>query len=143
MYYQKYTGRNRVRRETSILRTVLVITLAATGCLWQPLQATEHLVSAADLHRQVRSAQLSRQAGLQQINGFFRSESSRTVLAESKLDAGQIEKAVAFLSDEDVARLASQTQGIEHDVAAGSLTNEQLTYIVIALAAAVIVLVVK
>jgi hypothetical protein len=143
MYYQKYTGRNRVRRETSILRTVLVITLAATGCLWQPLQATEHLVSAADLHRQVRSAQLSRQAGLQQINGFFRSESSRAVLEESKLDAGQIEKAVAFLSDEDVARLASQTQGIEHDVAAGSLTNEQLTYIVIALAAAVIVLVVK
>lgn len=141
MYYQKYTGRNLVRREASILRTVLVITLAVFGCLWQPLQATEHLVSAADLHRQVRSAQLRRQAGLQQISGFFRSESSRTVLEASKLDADQIEKAVGVLSDEEVARLASQIQRIEHDVAAGALTNEQLTYIVIALAAAVIVLI--
>ena len=141
MYYQKYFERNRVRREATILRTVLVITLAVVGCLWQPLQATEPLVSTADLHRQVRSAQMRRQAGLQQISGFFRSESSRTVLAASKLDAGQVEKAVAFLSDEEVARLASQIQSIEHDVKGGALTNEQLTYIVIALAAAVIVLI--
>lgn len=141
MYYQKYTGRNLVRREASILRTVLVITLAVLGCLWQPLQAAEPLVSAADLHRQVRSAQLRRQAGLQQINGFFGSKSSRAILEASKLDAGQVEKAVAFLSDEEVARLASQIQRIEHDVAGGALTNEQLTYVVIALAAAVIVLI--
>jgi hypothetical protein len=141
MYYQKYSERNWVRREATILRTVLVITLAVVGCLWQPLQATEHVVSAAGLHRQVRSAQLRRQAGLQQISGFFHSESSRAVLAASQLDAGQVEKAVAFLSDEEVARLASQIQRIEHDVAAGALTNEQLTYIVIALATAVIVLI--
>lgn len=141
MYYQKYFERNRVRRETTILRTVLVITLAVVGCLWQPLQATEPLVSAADLHRQVRSAQQRRQAGLQQISGFFRSESSRTVLAASKLDADQVEKAVAFLSDEEVARLASHIRDIERDVAAGALTNEQLTYIVIALATAVVVLI--
>ncbi len=126
-----------------ILRTVLVITLAVGGCLWQPLQATEHLVSAAQFHRQVRSAQLRRQAGLQKIENFFRSESARSVLEESKLDAGQIERAVAFLSDQEVARLATQVQGVEQDVVAGSLTNQQLTYIVIALAAAVIVLVLK
>jgi hypothetical protein len=141
MYYQKYFERNRVRREVTILRTVLVITLAVVGCLWQPLQATEHLVSTADLHRQIRSAQQRRQAGLRQISGFFRSESSRTVLAASKLDANQVEKAVAFLSDEEVARLASHIQDVERDVAAGALTNEQLTYIVIALATAVIVLI--
>jgi hypothetical protein len=143
MYYQKYRERNWVRREASILRIVLVITLAVLGCFWQPLKATEHLVSAADLHRQVRSAQLSRQAGLQQINGFFRSESSRAVLEASRLDAGQIEKAVGLLGDEEVARLAAQVQRIERDVAAGALSNQELTYIVIALAAAVIVLIVK
>lgn len=140
MYYQNYTGRNWVRR-ASYLRTVLVITLAVFGCLWQPLHATEPLVSTADLHRQVRSAQLSRQAGLRQIRGFLRSESSRAVLEASKLDARQVEKAVTFLSDEEVARLASQVQRIERDVAAGALSNEHLTYIVIALAAAVIVLI--
>jgi hypothetical protein len=143
MYYQKYTGRNLVRRETSFLRTVLVITLSVVGCLWQPLQATEHVVSAADLHRQVRSAQMSRQAGLQQISSFLRSDSPRTVLEASKLDVDQVEKAVGFLSDEEVARLASQIQTVQGDIAAGSLSNQHLTYIVIALATAVIILVVK
>jgi len=141
MYYQKHTGRNRVRRQAAILRTVLVITLAVLGCLWQPLQAAEHLVSAADLHRQVRSAQLRRQAGLRQISGFFRTESCRAVLEASNLDAAQVEKAVGLLSDEEVARLAFQIQRAERDVVAGALSNQELTYIVIALAAAVIVLI--
>jgi hypothetical protein len=122
---------------------VLVITLSVLGCLWQPLQATEHIVSAADLHRQVRSAQSRRQAGLQQIRGLLRSDSSRSVLEASNLDAGQVEKAVGFLSDEEVAQLASRIQGIERDVAAGALSNQELTYIVIALVAAVVVLIVK
>jgi hypothetical protein len=122
---------------------VLVITLSVLGCLWQPLQATEHVVSAADLHRQVRSAQSRRQAGLQQISSFLRSDSPRTALEASKLDVAQVEKAVGFLSDEEVARLASQVQGIQRDVTAGALTNQHLTYIVIALATAVIILVIK
>ncbi|MEX2300452.1 MAG: hypothetical protein WD733_05920 [Bryobacterales bacterium] len=120
---------------------MLVITLAALGGLWQPLQAAEHVVSVADLHRQVRSAQMSRQAGLEQINGFLHSESSRAVLGASTLDVAQVEKAVGFLSDEEVARLASQIQRLERDIAAGALSNEHLTYIVIALAAAIIVLI--
>lgn len=143
MYYQKYLERNMVRREKSFLRTVLVITLSVFGCLWQPLQATEHLVSAADLHRQVRSAQASRQAGLQQIRSFLRSDSPRSVLESSNLDVTQVEKAVGFLSDEEVARLAAQTQAIERDVTAGALSNQELTYIVIALIAAVVVLIAK
>lgn len=143
MYYQKYLERNMVRREKSFLRTVLVITLSVFGCLWQPLQATEHLVSAADLHRQVRSAQASRQAGLQQIRSFLRSDSPRSVLEASNLDVTQVEKAVGFLSDEEVARLAAQTQAIERDVTAGALSNQELTYIVIALIAAVVVLIAK
>lgn len=143
MYYQKYIGRNIVRREKTFLRTVLVITLSVFGCLWQPLKATEHLVSAADLHRQVRSAQSSRQAGLQQIRSFLRSDSPRSVLDKSNLDVTQVEKAVGFLSDEEVARLAAQIEVVQRDVTAGALSNQELTYIVIALVAAVVVLIAK
>ena len=141
MYYQKYNERNGVRRVVTILRTVLVITLAALGGLWQPLQAAEHVVSLADLHLQVRSAQMGRQAGLEQISGFLHSESSRAVLGASNLDVAQVEKAVGVLSDEEVARLASQIQRLDRDIAAGALSNEHLTYIVIALATAIIVLI--
>jgi hypothetical protein len=52
-----------------------------------------------------------------------------------------VEKAVGFLSDEEVARLASQIQRLDRDITAGALSNQHLTYIVIALATAIIVLI--
>jgi len=52
-----------------------------------------------------------------------------------------VQKAVATLSPDELARLAARTNQIQRDFAAGSLTNEQLTYIVIAIGAAVIVLI--
>jgi hypothetical protein len=58
-----------------------------------------------------------------------------------KVDYQKVQKAVATLSPEELARLASQTNQIQKDVAGGALTNQQLTYIVIALGTAVIVLV--
>jgi hypothetical protein len=47
---------------------------------------------------------------------------------------------VATLSPEELARLATKTNQIQTDFAAGALTNQQLTYIVIALGTAVLVL---
>jgi hypothetical protein len=44
------------------------------------------------------------------------------------------------MSPEELARLAEKTNQIQNDFAAGSLTNQQLTYIVIALGTAVLVL---
>ena len=51
-------------------------------------------------------------------------------------------KAIATLSPDELARLSARTTEIQNDFAAGALTNEQLTYIVIALATAVIVLII-
>ena len=52
-----------------------------------------------------------------------------------------MQKAVATLSPDELARLASRTNQLQRDFAVGALTNQELTYIVIALAAAVIVLI--
>jgi len=38
-----------------------------------------------------------------------------------------------------LARLASQTDKVQRDIAAGALTNTQITYIIIALATALLV----
>ena len=46
------------------------------------------------------------------------------------------------MSDEDLARLAAQSEKLQKDVAAGALTNQQITYILIALGTAVIILVI-
>ena len=47
------------------------------------------------------------------------------------------------LDDEEVAELAKRAEDPGREVAGGALTNQQLTYIVIALATAVIILLVK
>lgn len=61
-------------------------------------------------------------------------------LKNGKVDYAKVEKAVPALSDQEVAQLAARTNKIQSDFAAGALTNEQLTYIVIALATAVVVI---
>jgi hypothetical protein len=62
-------------------------------------------------------------------------------LKTGKVDYQRVQKAVVTLSPDELARLASRTNQLQRDFAAGALTNQELTYIVIALAAAVIVLI--
>jgi hypothetical protein len=66
----------------------------------------------------------------------------RKALQEGRIDAGRLERAVAALDSAELAKLASRTQQIQKDFAAGALTNQELTYIVIALGVAVLILIV-
>jgi hypothetical protein len=57
------------------------------------------------------------------------------------MDGNQVMKAVPMLSDDELVQLSSRIDSAQTDFAAGALDNEHITYIIIALAAAVIVLV--
>jgi len=50
--------------------------------------------------------------------------------------------ALSRLSDDELAHLAAKATGAEQDFAAGALSNEDLTYVVIALAAALLVVII-
>jgi hypothetical protein len=67
----------------------------------------------------------------------------KQTLNASNLDAQKIEKAVAVLDDEELSQLAGRVQAAQKEIVGGALSNQELTYIVIALAAAVLVLVLK
>jgi hypothetical protein len=56
------------------------------------------------------------------------------------LDYRKVDRAIATLSPDELAQLAAKTNALQKDFAAGALSNQELTYIVIALATAVIVL---
>jgi len=106
------------------------------------LIAEDHVVKTTDLHQEILRASESRQSNLAKIQGFFSSESSQKALKNSKLDITKIKSAIPLLNDEELARLAAQTDKIQMDVAGGSLTNQQITYIIIALATAVVILII-
>lgn len=106
------------------------------------LVAGEHVVPTAELHKQVMSASETRQANLDQIRRVFDSDAARKALSVAKTDGAQLQKSVSLLSDEELAKLSARAQQIERDIAAGALSNQELTYIIIALVTAVIILVI-
>lgn len=96
----------------------------------------------ADLQKALCEATSKRHENLAKIDRLLNREPVRKAINNTGLSLSKVERALPQLNDEELTRLAAQADRIEADVAAGSLTNEQLTYIVIALATAVVILVI-
>jgi hypothetical protein len=104
--------------------------------------AQDHLVSEAVLRNTLRDAAREREKNAETIGEFLSSPQVGKALGRFDfLDLERIAEAVPALSDQELAILADQIVDLDKDVKAGALSNEHLTYIVIALAAAVIVLI--
>ena len=103
------------------------------------LQAQDHVVPAADLQQQIQNTAHARERNLAKVQKFFSEECVKKALKTTRMDPQKIQKAIPSLSDEELARLASQTDKVQRDIAAGALTNTQITYIIIALATALLV----
>jgi hypothetical protein len=115
-----------------------------TFALQSPLSAAQnHVVSPAELQQATASAARTRQQNITKVEKFFSTEQAAKILKSAHLDPVQIKKAVPTLNDQELARLASRADRAQKDFAAGALTNQQITYILIALATAVIVLILK
>jgi hypothetical protein len=104
--------------------------------------AADHVVSTSDLQQEILKVSESRQTNLAKVQEFFSSSSAQKALRNSKIDIGKIKSAIPLLTNDELARLAAQTEKIQKDVAGGSLTNQQITYIIIALATAVVILII-
>jgi hypothetical protein len=94
------------------------------------------------LHRKLVDRAEVRRGQIAQVRGLLTSAQARTALNAARMDAGKVVEAVAFLDDAELARFSERASQAQADFAAGALTNTELTYIVIALATAVIILVI-
>ncbi len=107
------------------------------------LFAQEHLVSAEELRTALQLASEKRTKDIKTIRDFFGTDTARQSLSAAQVDLQKIDKAVSALDDDELSNLAGRVQAAQKTMVAGALTTQQLTYIVIALAAAVLVLVLK
>jgi hypothetical protein len=133
-------GGNMLRRQK--VRNIVLFLMV--GVFFTPaLQVCgeDHLVSRADLHGTILKSAKTRQTNLEKVQRFFSSERVRQTLTSTPIDLKKVENAVPYLNDEELARLATQTEKVQADLAGGELNNQQITYIIIALAAAVVVLI--
>ena len=131
---------HQLRKSLAILLTVMFAWLAAAPA--QSLFAEEHAVSAADLHQALVESAKTRQTNVETVQKFFSSKVVKNTLSRRMMNFSKVEKAIPLLSDEELSRLASQCRQVESDISAGALSNQEITYILIALATAVIILVI-
>jgi len=125
----------------SVRLIVLVLVALFVGAP-QQLIAQEHLVSPDAIQHQLLESVAQRNKNVETLNQFFGSELGTKALKGAGLSSSEVKNAVAQLSDDDLSRLSAKANLAQQDFAAGSLTNQQLTYIIIALATAVIILVI-
>ena len=118
----------------------VVFTLVATFLVPQDVLAQNHVVNSKELQQQAVAASQERQAKVDRVQKFFSTEMAQKALKSAKIDQQQVKTAVSQLSDEELENIAAKTDKAQQDFAAGSLTNQQITYILIALATAVIVI---
>jgi hypothetical protein len=123
------------------LAMVLMIAFAWLAAPGQRLFADEHAVTATDLHQALIESAKTRQTNVETVQKFFKSEVVQKTLGHQIVNAAKVEQAIPLLNDEELSRLASRCQQVESDISGGELNNKEITYILIALATAVIVLV--
>lgn len=122
-------------------RIAFAVTLVALFAVPQTVRADEHVVSPSDLQQQTINAAKARQEKIQSVRGFFNSEPARKALRSARIDSNKVQNAIAQLSDAELAQLAAKTNAAQKDFAAGALSNQDLTYIIIALATAVVIII--
>jgi len=120
---------------------VLMVAFGWLAVPGQRLLADEHAVSATDLHQTLMESAKTRQTNLETVQKFFRSEVVQKTLGHQIVNAAKVEKAIPLLNDEELSQLASRCRQVDSDISGGELSNQEITYILIALATAVIVIV--
>lgn len=103
-------------------------------------QAPTHVVSSADLQRDVTSSSAARQQNIKEVENFLAMPGARQTLESAHIDYRQVKNAVPQLNDQELARLAKISQNAQNQFAAGSLSNRDLLWII--LGAAVIIIIV-
>jgi hypothetical protein len=103
--------------------------------------AQDHVVKSSDLQQAVVKATQSRQQNLGTLQNFLSTPFAEKALKSAKMDPQQVKVAVATLSDDDLARLSVRAQTAQTDFAAGRLSDRDLIWIIVAIAAIILIIV--
>ena len=120
-------------RLTWLMRALalLFVVCVAGGVARAQAQNNRHVVSLNELSKDSAAPAEARQSDEAAIRRLMSSEQGQKALQSAKIDYAKVDKAVGQLSDEDVAKLAARSRQVEHDFAAGSLSDRDLLIIVI------------
>lgn len=123
----------------NVSAAVLVTACAIPQSL--PAQTTQHLVSPSELQKATEDASQGRQQNLDGLRGFLSSSQAQHAMQTAHMNPQEVNKAVAGLSDAELAQLASRANKAQTDFAAGNIDNHDLLIILVAIAALILIIV--
>jgi hypothetical protein len=123
------------------INLLLAIGLSALMAFPQGAIAQDHVVSSADVKKDLQAASAEHKKQLAQVDGFLATSEAKKALAEAHIDYLQVHAAVQSLSDEDLARVAARADQAQKDFAAGDLSDRDLILIILAVAVIVLIVV--
>ena len=120
----------------------MILLPAAAQAAATQTKAPQHAVSVADLQKDIAASAATRQANEAKIQKFLSTPQARDAMKKAGVNYEVVKQAVPQLSSDELASLAARATKAQQQFDAGALTNQQLTYIIIALATAVIIIVI-
>lgn len=120
---------------------LLIGVLSLAVALPANLLAQDHVVSSADLRKDVQSIAASRARSIETLDKTLSSAQGRKALEVVHVDYEQVQKAVSTLDDSDLARLSSRAQAAQTDFAAGRISDRDLIFILIGVAVVILIIV--
>ena len=100
-----------------------------------------HLVSPADLQKEITAASDARQQNVNAVRQFLSTPTAEKAMKSANIDAQQVKTAVATLDNDELARLAARANKAQADFAAGELSQRDLILIILAVAVLVLIIV--
>lgn len=127
-----------LRQSGKIVVALVLVTLCVVP---SDLLAQSHVVSPADLQKQVVAATQVREQNLQTVQHFLSTATAEKALKSAQINPQQVRTAVSTLSDQELAQLAARSDKAQADFAAGNLSERDLIWIILGIAVLVLIIV--
>lgn len=106
-----------------MLSVGLPVLLSAATLMPVPMWADDHVLPLTELHDKARSASENRANNIGDIERVLSYPAAAQALGKSNVNQDQMRRAVATLSDDELARLADRARASEKDVQGGLIVG--------------------
>lgn len=100
-----------------------------------------HIVSGADLQKELVAASRAQQRNLETVQQFVSSEKAQKAIKSAGIDPQQVKTAVSQLNAEELAQLAARAEKAQADFAAGRISDRDLILIILGVIVLVLIIV--
>jgi hypothetical protein len=123
------------------VRSTAAVFLAALFLISCPLMGQDHVVSPADLQKQLVTATQARERNAETLTNALSAPAVEKAMAAAHIDSARVKSAIPTLTDSELANLATRADKANQDFAAGRMSDHDLLLILIAVAVLILLIV--